>query len=103
MRIEQAKELLLKFEYLVGTISPTFEKKVVSVFIGYKDSILTRLKYSAMMQGQGIPALPTDFGEYNICIAFEDGEIVAAKTLVEVDNLTDLSQDAEPLHYMTVL
>lgn len=91
MRIENAKELLPSFKFMEGMYSEIYQKNIRDVFIGYNDPTLTKELYRNFRQGTGFPSLPTDFGNYTICAAFEDYTIQEVKAIVELDKEIQLN------------
>ena len=102
MQLDFSKKILSKFALLEGNYSQHFESKISKVFIGFRDPILTREKYQAIVAGIGFPSLPSDNGTYTICAKLERGQIVSVRELIENDNVEDLNIETVLLDYMYV-
>jgi hypothetical protein len=101
MELEKAKELLPKFFILIDKYSPSYKRKIKDVFVGFEDMNLSLHMYLFSKNIDRFLVLPSDEVMFTVCAIFEDGSIASVKMIVLKDNIAGLTQDVEPLDYMT--
>ena len=101
MDIEKAKQLLPKLEYLVGWVSDYYKSTIEYIFISLKDPKLAKAQYTLLRRNNGLPAHPTDVGNYTISAGLKNGQVVSLKSLIIFDKIEALHQyedELEELH-----
>jgi hypothetical protein len=102
MILENAKELLSKFNGLIGYHSNSFNKTIIDVFIDFRDGQTTWVMKTGISGNtvESFDPQPNDYGCHTLCVDFGDKTFVGVRNVVEMDNLTDLIPIAEQLDYM---